>query len=150
MLMAHNSRFLACWLKRCFFFYKGLYPTKFICRSVKNYLICVFAGFVPKAHFSSYHSKTFPDICNAALKDFTEDQVQHHQYIDNLRDTMKMQESGNLISPQRQVSNKAYSGMDLQGAGFFTLYKFHKKIGQFLASVFEESVSANLVRFGQT
>ncbi|CAK8689245.1 unnamed protein product [Clavelina lepadiformis] len=62
-----------------------------------------YMGFVPKAHFSSYHSKTFPQICNTALKDFTEDQANHKDKARHLRDTMRMQESGGLVGSQRNV-----------------------------------------------
>ena len=73
------------------------------------FIFCPFSlyvvGFVPKAHFSSYHSKTFPEICNAALKDFSEDQIDHKQKVENLQATMQMQQLGDLLSPQRKVSH---------------------------------------------
>ena len=60
-------------------------------------------GFIPKAHLSSYYSKTFPEICNAALKDFAEDQANHKQRTSQLHELKRMQESADLLSSQRGV-----------------------------------------------
>nr|XP_039258387.1 protein FAM166B-like [Styela clava] len=62
-----------------------------------------YMGFVPKSHFSSYHAKTFPNICNDALKDFSIDQRSHQGRRRALADTMKMQYAREMLSGERNM-----------------------------------------------
>lgn len=61
-----------------------------------------YAGFVPKAHFSSYFAKSFPEICDKALKDFSSDQYTHKRGLRGLSRSMNLQEASNLTAPERE------------------------------------------------
>lgn len=62
-----------------------------------------YAGFVPKAHFSSYFAKPFSDICDSALKDFTVDQQSHKRGLRTLSRSMNLQEATNLTQSEREA-----------------------------------------------
>uniref|UniRef100_F6YN58 Ciliary microtubule inner protein 2B n=1 Tax=Ciona intestinalis TaxID=7719 RepID=F6YN58_CIOIN len=62
-------------------------------------------GFVPKAHFSTYYAKTYPETCNAALFDFSNDQEAHKRKSSELSWAMHLQQTDQRNQQERQLVN---------------------------------------------
>uniref|UniRef100_H2XN32 Ciliary microtubule inner protein 2B n=1 Tax=Ciona intestinalis TaxID=7719 RepID=H2XN32_CIOIN len=66
-------------------------------------------GFVPKAHFSTYYAKTYPETCNAALFDFSNDQEAHKRKSSELSWAMHLQQTDQRNQQERQTLLYVYS-----------------------------------------
>ncbi|XP_078485053.1 ciliary microtubule inner protein 2B [Ciona intestinalis] len=64
-----------------------------------------YMGFVPKAHFSTYYAKTYPETCNAALFDFSNDQEAHKRKGSELSWAMHLQQTDQRNQQERQLVN---------------------------------------------